>query len=70
MPLNISGKLTVINGYEDLYIQWTYGEALVDAYNTEYGSGKATLDMYPGSAGHGVLIQHPGWTQEQISSAL
>ncbi len=69
-PLSMTGEITVINGYEDLFIQWTYGQALVNAYNTEYGAGTANLVTYPGLAGHGVMIQHPGWTQAQISAAL
>ena len=71
-PLTISGSLTVINGPEDLYIQHTYGKALVDAYQREFGIGKARLVSYPGAdgAGHGVLVQHPKWTQAQIWQAL
>lgn len=68
----IDGKLTVINGKQDLFIQWTYGKALVEAYQQAYGKEKAVLLTYPGSdgAGHGVLMQHPRWTQEQIITAL
>ena len=65
-------QLTVINGYEDLFIQWTYGQELVRAYNAQYGDGAAAIVTYPGSdgAGHGILLQHPKWTQEQIFTAL
>ena len=65
-------RLTVINGYEDLFIQWTYGQELVRAYQAQYGDGKAELVTYPGAdgAGHGILLQHPAWTQEQIYAAL
>ncbi len=66
----MTGKLIVINGYEDLLTQWTYGKALVDAYNAQYGAGTAVLDTYPGAAGHGVMIQHPEWTQLAIEAAM
>lgn len=71
-PLHISGAVTVINGPEDLYIQHVYGKALVDAYQQQLGEEKARLVTYPGQdgAGHGVLLQHPKWTQMQIWSAL
>lgn len=70
--LTMSGSMTVINGAEDLYIQHTYGKALVAAYQREFGAGKARLVTYPGAdgAGHGILLQHPKWTQAQIWSAL
>lgn len=68
--LTMSGRLTVINGYEDLFTQWTYGQALVDAYAQQLGSSKAVLDTYSGSAGHGVMIEYPQWTQEQIYAAM
>jgi pimeloyl-ACP methyl ester carboxylesterase len=70
VPLKISGRIAVVNGYEDLFIQWTYSKALVSGYNAAMGSGRATLATYPGPAGHGVLIQHPKWTQMQIEAAL
>ena len=60
----------MINGFEDLFIQWTYGRALVDGYQAGYGPGKATLFTYPGSAGHAVLYEHPRWTQERIFDVL
>jgi pimeloyl-ACP methyl ester carboxylesterase len=71
-PLTISGTMTVINGPEDLYIQHTYGRALVDAYQQELGTGKVKLVTYLGAdgAGHGILLQHPKWTQAQIWNAL
>ena len=71
-PLSLSGSMTVINGAEDLYIQHTYGKALVEAYQREFGADKARLVTYPGAdgAGHGILLQHPKWTQAQIWSAL
>jgi pimeloyl-ACP methyl ester carboxylesterase len=68
-PLTMTGKITVINGHEDLFIQWTYGRALVAGYDA-LGAGKAKLVTYPGSAGHGVMIQHPKWTQMQIQAAM
>jgi pimeloyl-ACP methyl ester carboxylesterase len=71
-PLHISGTMTVINGPEDLYIQHVYGKALIDAYRQQLGEAKAQLVTYPGNdgAGHGVLLQHPKWTQMQIWSVL
>ena len=72
VPLAMSGAMTVINGPEDLYIQHTYGKALVDAYQREFGASKARLVTYRGAdgAGHGILLQHPKWTQTQIWNAL
>jgi pimeloyl-ACP methyl ester carboxylesterase len=72
VPLTITGRITVVNGFQDLYIQHTYGAALVQGFQQVCGTGAATLDTYPGSggAGHGVLLQHPEWTQEQIAQAL
>ena len=71
-PLNISGTITVINGPEDLFIQHVYGKALVEAYQQELGATKARVVTYPGDdgAGHGVLLQHPKWTQQQLWNAL
>jgi len=71
-PILNTGKITVINGYEDLFIQWTYGQALVEGYQARYGMQKAQRLTYPGDdgAGHGVLYQHPLWTQQQIFTAL
>jgi pimeloyl-ACP methyl ester carboxylesterase len=62
--LQISGRITVLNGPEDLFIQWTYGRALVEAYRRDFGADKAAIVTYAGSdgAGHAVLIQHPLWT--------
>jgi pimeloyl-ACP methyl ester carboxylesterase len=72
VPLTITGGILVINGYQDLYIQHTYGDALVQGYQNLCGSAGAMLDTYPGSdgAGHGVLLQHPGWVQAQIAMGL
>ena len=59
--LRIDGRITVINGPEDLFIQWTYGRALVEGYQRAFGASAAKLVTYrgEGGAGHGVLIQHP-----------
>jgi pimeloyl-ACP methyl ester carboxylesterase len=72
VDLQNRNQVTVINGYEDLFIQWTYGQELVRSYQAQYGTAKAAIVTYPGSdgAGHGILLQHPGWTQEQIYNAL
>lgn len=71
-PLKFSGRLTAIHGQEDLFIQWTYGRALVEAYQQAQGPDKARLVLYDGAdgAGHGVLLQHPRWVQERIHEAL
>jgi hypothetical protein len=66
----LSGKITVIASYEDLLDQWTYGGAVVDGFRRSQGRRIANLVLYPGSAGHGLLIQHPGWTQAQIDAAI
>jgi hypothetical protein len=60
VALSIDGKINVINGPEDLFIQYLYGEELVTAYQQMYGANAATIATYPGSdgAGHGVLLQH------------
>lgn len=70
--LEIGGRITVLNGPEDLYIQWTYGRALVEAYQRAFGAARAKLVTYrgPGGAGHGILMQHPRWTQRNIAQAL
>jgi len=72
VALSIGGKINVINGPEDLFIQYLYGEELVTAYQQMYGANAATIATYPGSdgAGHGVLLQHPMWTQQQIFTAI
>lgn len=70
--LNIDGALSVINGKEDLFMQWKYGRALVDAYRRQYGPTAARRFTYNKSdgAGHGVLIQHPAWVQNRIHLSL
>jgi len=71
-PIQSSGQISVINGYEDLFIQWLYGQALVDGYQADYGTSRAEIFTYPGidGAGHGILFQHPKWTQEHLFAAL
>lgn len=64
-----SGKIAVLNGYEDLFAQWTYGRALVRAYDHKR-AGSAELFTYPGRAGHGIMIQHPLWTQDVIARVM
>jgi hypothetical protein len=68
--IKLSGKITVIAGHEDLFDQWTYGQAVVDGYNQSQGKGTARLVLFPGSAGHGIMIQHPRWTQAQVNAAI
>src|SRR5262245_56646254 len=64
--------LTVLNGLEDRFIQWTYGRALVEGIRQALAPDKARLVTCagPDGAGHGLLIQHPRWTQEAIFDAL
>ena len=71
VPVN-SGPITVINGPEDLFIQFTYGQEMVNVYQQQFGPNGARIVTYPGSdgAGHGVLLQHPMWTQQQIFNAI
>lgn len=66
--MQMTGTLSVINGYEDLLTQWTYGQALVNGYSQ--AGNKTMLYTYPGSAGHGVMVQHPLWTQTQMNTAM
>jgi len=70
--LKLTGNFTVINGYEDLYVQWTYGRALVEGMQQVLGANRAMLVTYSGSdgAGHGIMLQHPRFTQAQIFNAL
>ena len=72
VKLDIGGKINVIDEPEDLFIQYVYGQELVTAYQEMFGSNAATIATYPGSdgAGHGVLLQHPMWTQQQIALAI
>lgn|GEM_PF-2421994 len=67
-----SGPITVLNGPEDLFIQHTYGQELVSAYQQAFGPNRARIVTYPGTsgAGHGVLLQHPMWMQQQIYDAI
>jgi hypothetical protein len=67
--LTMTGKLVELAGYEDLFIQWTYGKALVDGLNAKR-AGSATATFYSGLAGHGIMIQHPRWTQAHIQAAM
>ncbi|HZS01466.1 MAG TPA: hypothetical protein VFE37_22310 [Chloroflexota bacterium] len=72
VPLQIQGSVTVVNGPEDLYIQHTYGAALVAGYQRQFGVQKANLVTYSGAdgAGHGILLQHPKFVQDTIFAAL
>jgi pimeloyl-ACP methyl ester carboxylesterase len=68
--ISLTGKITVLNAYEDLFDQWTYGRAVVDGYNRDQGAGTAALFTFKAPAGHGLMIQHPAWTQEHINAAI
>lgn len=67
--LTISGKVTLFDGYEDLFVQWTYDRALADGLNAAK-PGSASYAIIPESSGHGILIQHPKWTQAQTYAAM
>jgi pimeloyl-ACP methyl ester carboxylesterase len=69
-PLKLSGKLTVLNGHEDLFIQWKYGASLVAGYGRQLGSNRVALHTISEPAGHGVLYQHPQWVQDEIERAI
>ncbi len=66
----ISGHVTLLNGYEDLFDQWTYGRAMITGLQASMGMDRASMITYPGPAGHGVLVQHPAWTQVQLRAAM
>jgi pimeloyl-ACP methyl ester carboxylesterase len=66
---HIAGKFTVLYGREDLFTQWTYDQSLVDGLNAAM-PGSARGLLYPGSAGHGLLIQEPRWVQAQLAAAM
>lgn len=68
--LTYTGKLVVLNGAEDLFVQWVYGKTMVDAFNRQKGAGAAVHMVYRGRAGHGILVQHPLWTQNSLQSAF
>lgn len=67
-----TGPITVINGPEDLYIQHTYGEELVTAYQQMFGASRAKIVTYPArdGAGHRILLQYPMWNKKPIFDAI
>ena len=67
--LAIAGKVTALDAHEDLLVQWTYDQALVDGLNAAK-PGTATFKMDPLPAGHGLLIQDAKWVQAQTYAAL
>ena len=67
--LEITGKVMLYDGHEDIFTQWTYDRALADGLNA-VTPGIATLLLYPGGANHGLMIQHPRWAQTNIQTAL
>lgn len=69
LPLShITGRLVVINGREDLFIQHDYGRVVADAYRAAGVS--AAYHLYPGSAGHGVLLTDPDWVGSIVYGAM
>jgi pimeloyl-ACP methyl ester carboxylesterase len=69
VKLNITGKVTVIDDYEDLFTQWTYDRALVRGLNATT-PGIASFTPYPGPGSHGFFIQHPRWIESKFAAAM
>jgi pimeloyl-ACP methyl ester carboxylesterase len=69
VSLTISGKVTLVDGYEDLLVQWTYDKAVANGLNLTHPK-QASLVIYPGLAGHGVMFEHPRWTQARTFEAM
>lgn len=70
---HITGTLTIMNGEEDMFIQYVYGKALYDAYSS-LGVSSAihtyTDDDNPSGAGHGVLYTNPSWIRDIILDSM
>jgi len=71
--LTTAERMVVFNGKEDIFIQWLYGEFLVEGYN-KIEDGFANLVNYDEDqgmqAGHGLPLQSPAWMQDQIYNHL
>jgi len=71
--LSSAEGMVVFNGREDLFIQWLFGQSLVDGYN-DLQSGFATLINYDDDtgiqAGHALPLQAPAWMQDHIFEQL
>ena len=71
--LSSAEGMVVFNGKEDLFIQWLFGQSLVDGYN-DLQSGFATLINYDDEtgmqAGHALPLQAPAWMQDHIFNQL
>jgi len=67
--LSTTRNIVVFNAKEDIFIQWLYGEYLIQGYN-EIESGFAELINYDEDqgiqAGHGLPFQAPAWMQDKI----
>lgn len=67
--LTTTRNILVFNAKEDLFIQWLYGEYLVQGYN-EIKSGFSELVNYDKDqeiqAGHGLTFQAPAWLQDKM----
>jgi pimeloyl-ACP methyl ester carboxylesterase len=69
ITLHITGKVTAIDDYEDLFTQWTYDRALVRGLNATT-AGIAEFTPCPGPGSHGFFIQHPKWVQSKFATAM
>ncbi|HTA40426.1 MAG TPA: alpha/beta hydrolase [Candidatus Acidoferrales bacterium] len=67
--LNVTGNVMLYDGFEDIFTQWTYDRALERGLNA-VRPGIAQLQLYPGGANHGLMMQHPRWVQTNIQKAL
>ncbi|HTU82876.1 MAG TPA: hypothetical protein VMF61_12140 [Candidatus Acidoferrales bacterium] len=68
-PLQISGHVRLLDGYEDLYVLWRYDAALADGLNA-VKPGIAQYAIYGKPAGHGIMLQYPGWVEAQFAAAM
>jgi len=67
--LDVTGKVMLYDGFEDIYTQWTYDRALERGLNA-VEPGLAHFLPYPGKANHGLMIQHPRWAQAQVAAVM
>jgi pimeloyl-ACP methyl ester carboxylesterase len=67
--LHLTGKVVILDDYEDIFTQWTYDRALAIGLNlAEPGSASFTPCPFPGS--HGFFIENPRWVQAKFAAAM